>query len=119
MLANRTRSCIAKSDTRQVDRSDLLSLSLTAWKSADDWHEFAVQLEHRRSGLRWVTADVSVACQCETDHNAHYLRSWEWLVGTSDAVVLALEDAAQVATQWFRTPRDAPAKRYSSSRGDP
>jgi hypothetical protein len=93
-------------DERQVS---LLSTNLTGWKGLDDWLEFDIELD-RTPGTppaMQVEAAVGVACQCETNHQMHWVHRVTWAAETIDAAANALEAASEVVTRWFQDPGDA------------
>lgn len=85
-----------------------LGIALTAWQASDDWSEMDLDLTRDTSGQMWVIAEVGVACMCETNHNMHYVRRWEWQVGSAGAATHAMEEATEVIAEWFRAPWTGP-----------
>jgi hypothetical protein len=85
-------------------RRTLTSTVLTAWRTADDWLEMGIDIARDAAEQVWVTADVGIACMCETDHNMHYVHQAEWLAASPDALASALESAVEVLSAWFREP---------------
>lgn len=57
-------------------------------------------------GIWDIRIDLAVECECQTDHNAHYVRAYEAQCSTS-ALATSVHELLSVADGWTTSIRDA------------
>ncbi|MET8294124.1 hypothetical protein [Streptomyces sp. NPDC005180] len=72
-----------------------------------DQLEFLLQVLWTAEGRLAVSAAVSVACWCESDHATHEVDAIELVAGTSISLGRAFEAGAERLLGWLADPRDA------------
>jgi hypothetical protein len=82
----------------------ILSTSVTIDEGPGDWTELELDVSWSRAGAREVTAQLGIACHCDTDHGTHYTRRLVTAAATGSALALAMQDATRSLVIWASEP---------------
>ncbi|MCX4775288.1 hypothetical protein [Streptomyces sp. NBC_01264] len=85
----------------------VFGVDVVAYSGGGDQPEFLLQMLWTEDGRLVVSAAVSVACWCETDHATHDVDAIELAVGTGTSIGQAFEVGAERLVGWLADPRDA------------